>query len=90
MIRDTARKPISRKRTYLKFGFVITETESYYCPTCSHVLNAGPGYQPRYCSQCGQRVTFDGIAWKKEKTLGYLPMKQRGGAGNEQKPDRMV
>lgn len=90
MTRDTARKPVPRINTYLKYGFVITEHEVHLCPRCGDILNAGPNYQPKYCSQCGQRVTFDGIVWKPDKTLGYLPIKQRGGINNEQKPHRMV
>lgn len=66
-----ARKPIARKITYLKFGFVITEQENHYCPRCNHVLNAGPNYQPKYCDQCGQKVSFIGIKWKTEKEFGY-------------------
>ena len=66
-----ARKPIARKITYLKFGFVITEHENHYCPSCNHVLNAGPNYQPRYCDQCGQKLTFARIEWKEEKELGF-------------------
>lgn len=27
-----ARKPIARKITYLKYGFVITEHENHHCP----------------------------------------------------------
>ncbi|MEZ3515149.1 MAG: hypothetical protein K1W37_07745 [Lachnospiraceae bacterium] len=66
-----ARKPIARKNTYLKFGFVITEHEYQHCPRCNHILDAGPDYQPKYCDQCGQKLTFAGIEWKEEKTLGF-------------------
>lgn len=66
-----ARKPIARKITYLKFGFVITECENHYCPRCNHVLNAGPNYQPKYCDQCGKKVSFTGIKWKEDVELGY-------------------
>lgn len=66
-----ARKPIARKITYLKFGFVISEHENYYCPRCSNVLSAGPNYQPKYCDQCGQKVSFIGIIWKEDKELGF-------------------
>lgn len=76
MIGDTARKPISRMDTYSKYGFVIIERESYHCPRCSHVLNAGPDYQPKYCSECGQRVTFKGIVWKEDRNIGYMPTKE--------------
>lgn len=65
-----ARKPIAREITYLKFGFVITEHENHYCPRCNHILNAGPNYQPKYCDQCGQKVSFAGIIWKEDKELG--------------------
>lgn len=65
-----ARKPIVRKNTYLKFGFVITEHENHYCSRCNHVLDSGPNYQPRYCDQRGQKVSFVEIIWKKDKELG--------------------
>ena len=69
--RDTARKPIPKTGTYLKYGFVITEHEYHLCPVCGHILNAGPEYQPRYCDQCGQRVDCSGIEWKEDKELGF-------------------
>jgi len=75
--KDVAGKPVSKKEKYLKYGFVITEHINHYCPGCGHILNAGPAYQPKYCDQCGQRVSFDGVEWKEEKTLGYLPLGQR-------------
>jgi len=34
-------------------------------------MNAGPNYQPRYCDQCGQRVSFNGVIWKEDRHLGY-------------------
>jgi len=75
--RGKARKAIARKVTYLKFGFVITEHESHYCPRCNYILNAGPNYQPKYCNQCGQKVSFAGIIWREDKELGF---KKRGEA----------
>ena len=78
MLKSAVRRPVSKKENYLKYGFVITEHINYYCPECGHVLNAGPNYQPAYCDQCGQQVTFDGVEWKEDKTLGYLPAEQRG------------
>ena len=52
-------------------AFVITECEKHLCPRCGSILNAGPNYQPRYCDQCGQKVSFKGIEWKEEKELGF-------------------
>lgn len=66
-----ARKPIPEKVTYLQFGFVIMERERYSCPRCKKPLDAGPNYQPRYCDQCGQKLTFAGIEWKEERELGF-------------------
>ena len=71
MFRAIAKKPVPRIETYLKYGFVITEHEYHYCPRCSHVLNAGPNYQPRYCGQCGQKLNFSGIKWKEDRQLGF-------------------
>ena len=68
-LRSMARKPVVRTDTYLKYGFILTEQECYCCPKCRAVLNAGPNYQPKYCEQCGKRVDFTGIQWKKEKEL---------------------
>lgn len=69
--KGNARKPIARKITYLKFGFVITEHENQYCPRCNHILNAGPNYQPKYCDQCGQKLNFSMVKWKEDKELGF-------------------
>ena len=71
LFRHMARKPIPRTGTYLKYGNVVTEHEWHCCPRCGHTLNAGPGYQPRYCSQCGQKISFSGIAWKEDRELGF-------------------
>lgn len=90
MSRDTARKPVSRTDTYLKYGFVAMEHEYHHCPRCNHILNAGPGYQPKYCDQCGQRVTFTGIIWKKDKEIRDLPVDERGGGSYQQKSYRVV
>lgn len=67
-----AKKPIVRKSTYLKYGFVLTEHENLYCPRCNHILNAGPDYQPNYCNQCGQKISFAGVIWKEDKELGFV------------------
>lgn len=71
-------KPVSKVETYLKYGFMM-ETEHHYCSRCKCVLNAGPNYQPKYCPECGQKVKFDNIEWKKEKELGY----KEGGESDE-------
>ena len=71
MFKDIARKPIPQMGTYLKYGMVNMEHERHLCPRCKNVLNAGPNYQPRYCDQCGQKVDFSGIQWKKDRELGY-------------------
>lgn len=86
MFRYIARKPIPQMGTYLKFGFVITEYESHLCPRCRCVLNAGPNYQPKYCDQCGQKVSFKGTEWKEDKELGFV--ERRG--DYEQIEDRVV
>lgn len=66
-----ARRPAARTETYLKFGFVIMKHENHYCPRCSHVLNAGPNYQPKYCDQCGQKINFSSTEWREDRQLGY-------------------
>lgn len=66
-----ARKPMLEKQTYLKYGFVIMEHEACLCPRCGHILNAGPGYQPKYCSECGQKMNFTDIVWTEDKKLGF-------------------
>ncbi|MCM1179961.1 MAG: hypothetical protein NC347_06875 [Clostridium sp.] len=76
MLRNIARKPIPKMGTYLKYGFVITEHESYLCPRCMSILNAGPNYQPRYCDQCGQKIDFSGIVWKADRELGYAERRE--------------
>lgn len=75
--RRKAEKPISKMKTYLKYGVVIVEHQYHYCPRCGNVLNAGPEYQPKYCDQCGQKVSFTGIEWKKDRDLGCLPIRRK-------------
>lgn len=70
--------PTTKVDTYLKYGFVLTEHEFHSCPRCGSVLNAGPNYQPKVCEQCGQRITFKGIVWKEDKTIGYAPIGKEG------------
>lgn len=65
-----ARKPIIRRNTYKKFGFVVTLRQYCYCPRCNQVLNAGPDYQPKYCGQCGQHVDFSDVVLEREIELG--------------------
>lgn len=72
MSKETAMKPIERIANYLKYGFAITEHQYMDCPRCGHTLNAGSNYQPKYCAQCGQRVSFKGIIWKEDRHLGYV------------------
>lgn len=84
--RSTAGKPVVRTDTYLKYGFILTEQECYCCPKCRAVLNAGPNYQPKYCGQCGQKVSFEGTDWKEERTLGFIERR----ASIEQIEDRVV
>lgn len=74
-----AKKPVSIIKTFLQYGFVITEHEYHYCPRCKNILAAGPNYQPRYCDQCGQHITFDGIEWKEDKKIGYLKINEGEG-----------
>lgn len=71
MMDKAAMKPRMEIGRYLKYGFVIMECEHYYCPKCGFALNAGPNYQPKYCSECGQKIDFSGVKWKEEKELGY-------------------
>jgi len=71
MDRDMAREPSQKTETYLKYGSVITEHDIFCCPNCKRALDAGPNYQPRYCSECGQRVTFAGVKWQKDREKGY-------------------
>jgi len=89
MLRNIARKPLSKMQTYLKYGFVVTEHEQYLCPRCKSALNAGPNYQPKNCSQCGQRVTFAGTEWRDDRIKGYVDEEKRGGFYEPFK-DRMV
>ena len=78
--------PHEKKDRYLKYGFVIMECVSYLCPRCGGRLNAGPGYQPKYCDRCGQKLNFMGIEWEPERAVGFA--ERRG--EDEQVEDRVV
>lgn len=71
MFKEKAMKPVEKIEKYLKYGFVITECQRMDCPRCSATLNAGSCHQPKYCDQCGQKLTFAGIEWKEDRELGF-------------------
>ena len=64
-------QPVAEMYEYLKFGFVKTRTQRFRCPSCGDILCAGPNYQPKFCSECGQRLNFDGVVYTEEEFLGY-------------------
>lgn len=66
------KKPIEKPYTYIKFGFVKTRATLYRCPTCNNSLNAGPNFQPKCCSACGQPIDFSDTKWKKEEFVEYV------------------
>ena len=66
-----ARKPVVRREVYRKYGFTYVEHKPCYCPRCNHVLNAGPNFQPKYCSECGQKIDFSGVKWEEGKILEH-------------------
>lgn len=80
MSKETAMKPIERIANYLKYGFAITEHQYMDCPRCGHLMNAGPNYQPRYCDQCGQRVSFNGVIMERRQAFG-IHIRKGGGKG---------
>lgn len=77
VFKSIARKPVKKMGTYLKYGYVVVEHEYHCCPRCGSKLNAGPNYQPKYCDQCGQHITFCGVVWKEDRDLRVLPAIQR-------------
>ena len=49
----------------------VMNTESINRLVCNHVLNAGPNFQPKYCSECGQKIDFSEVKWEEEKILEH-------------------
>ena len=56
---------------YNKYGFVKTIYQSFSCPVCDEILDAGPNYQPKHCSKCGQKLDFSLVEFVPEKFVGY-------------------
>lgn len=54
-------KPIPGRITYMKYGLFSTEADIYICKRCKKMLNAGPNFKPRYCSNCGQKIKWEGV-----------------------------
>lgn len=75
-----------KEKQYIKYGFVIIECVSYLCPRCGCILNAGPNYQPKYCDQCGQKVSFKKTKWKSERKIGFTKRRKE----NESVENRVV
>ena len=57
--------PILSEETYLKYGFVPTRTIVATCPSCFGRLNAGPNYTPKFCDNCGCKLNWQGVTWRK-------------------------
>ncbi len=89
LFKGVARKPVPKIQTYAKYGTAIVEHDIYICPRCRKILNAGPNYQPKYCSQCGQHITFAGVEWRKDRQKGYVSVGQEAGEYESIK-DRVV
>lgn len=70
MIKWIAKKPLVEKRIHVKFGFYRMRCQICLCPRCRHTLNADPNYQPNFCDECGQRLTFKGVEWDEAECLG--------------------
>ena len=70
-MRNTPMKPVERIGRYLKYGFVVTEHQFFDCPACGYTLGIGPNYQPMFCDCCGQRISYSGIRYRKDRDLGY-------------------
>lgn len=68
--RIIARKPVPKAGIYMKYGKIATMHVWHCCPRCGQALNAGPDYQPRHCSHCGQKISFSGIVWPGDRELG--------------------
>ena len=69
--RDVPQSPITRFKRYRKFGFVLTEVQMAYCPSCRKQLNAGPNYVPERCSKCGQLIDWGNYSWREEEFIKY-------------------
>ena len=70
--RDVPQSPITRFKRYRKFGFVLTEVQMAYCPSCKTQLNAGPNYVPERCSNCGQLIDWGNYSWREEEFIKYM------------------
>ncbi len=73
-----AKTPLVEFDTYKKFGNLPTKYQKFICPKCKNVINAGPNYQPRYCSSCGQKLKFDNIEYVNEEHKILLENKLNG------------
>ena len=72
MLKWMAMRPEVETVVYNRYGLVVTRSVRHRCPRCHNQLNAGPKYQPNYCDQCGQKVTFAGIVFKEEERMMYI------------------
>ena len=70
--RDVPQNPITRFKRYRKFGFVLTEVQIAYCPSCRKQLNDGPKYVPERCINCGQLIDWDNYSWREEEVIKYM------------------
>lgn len=62
-------KPMIFFQEYLKYGLFRTKVMLTKCPCCESTLNAGPSYQPEFCSDCGKKLDWSDIKWVPEESL---------------------
>lgn len=69
--------PLTRFKKYAKYGFVLTEAQTCYCPNCTKQLNAGPNYMPETCEACGQFLDWTDYTWSEPKFIKYVDKDDR-------------
>lgn len=66
MLKCKAEMPYRSFYTYEKFPGKYYCHETWNCPRCRHVLNAGPNFQPNYCDNCGQKLDFNHVEFEED------------------------
>lgn len=59
-----------KQDVYLKNRRIPMITTRVICDKCSHIINAGPNYIPKFCDMCGAPISDDlsKIKWLNEET----------------------
>lgn len=66
-------KPLITEKVCYKVGLIKVRATQAYCPNCNfNIPVVAESYGPKFCSNCGNPLDWNGIHINKDQFLGYV------------------